>query len=540
MAFKFILGHHIKSILNDAEEKQKKDIKDYAGGHLNESQLLRAPLSLNRKSWQSAKADRIHLTKSSKPQHKPRKKKEAGSPKEVLFDFSLGTTGVIPPVKKTLPQTPEVRYRKVTEEELATEREALSGAGVNETLTPQSTYTQLEDGVLIEELPHQQLMMPAPPRTPKKVRLEDELANNNFDSEDQETVKPEESSHSSQNSPDPRKSPLLSPLQFHYSVMPTQLSGITKRDQYRRMKAFDLSVLQKREMAEQNILSGQKAARHHEQKLESELSDLNLNGIGPNFHRLQVFSNVLDDVVEESPTFNYILRCIKTEYDNYIAKLLDGQTSQQHLLRDQVDQMASRGTSRPGEMEAATHKLLGLEREARAQLDRNERLKEELKTERENLNKTPEVPANRLATFKVTKRAPQAGSFSRKEQPVELSLELENMKALILEKLDDLNALRVQLREEYVPVTVCTHLEQCIKETEVEVQKLLKQNEYFERSIAEMDSDLKEAIVEADTSEKDARRIWHKVNSTRGMPGASKSSDSDEEDDESKWNWYIS
>ena len=45
-------------------------------------------------------------------------------------------------------------------------------------------------------------------------------------------------------------------------------SGITKRDQYRRMKAFDLSVLQKQEMAEQNVLSGHKAARHHEQKLE--------------------------------------------------------------------------------------------------------------------------------------------------------------------------------------------------------------------------------------------------------------------------------
>ena len=40
---------------------------------------------------------------------------------------------------------------------------------------------------------------------------------------------------------------------------------------------------------------------------------------------------------------------------------------------------------------------------------------------------------------------------------------------------------------------------------QVEVQKLLKQNEYFERSIAEMEGELKEAIVDADTSEKDAR-----------------------------------
>lgn len=47
------------------------------------------------------------------------------------------------------------------------------------------------------------------------------------------------------------------------------------------------------------------------------------------------------------------------------------------------------------------------------------------------------------------------------------------MKALILEKLDDLNNLRTKLRDEFVPLTVCTHLEQCIKETEVSTCKML-------------------------------------------------------------------
>ena len=59
--------------------------------------------------------------------------------------------------------------RKITEEELKSERNALTSADVIETLTPQSVYTQLEDGVLIEELPHQQIMMPAPPKSSRKV-----------------------------------------------------------------------------------------------------------------------------------------------------------------------------------------------------------------------------------------------------------------------------------------------------------------------------------------------------------------------------------
>ncbi|KAK7494761.1 hypothetical protein BaRGS_00013888 [Batillaria attramentaria] len=267
-----------------------------------------------------------------------------------------------------------------------------------------------------------------------------------------------------------------------------------------------------------------------------ELMALNLNGMGPNFHKLQVYSSTLEDLIQESPTFSYILRCIKAEYDNYIAWLLDHQTSQQHLLREQVEQMAARGTSRPQELTQAIDRVMQLTEEGQNQLDLNQRLKDAVKQEREWLETAPE-PASESTPVNV--------SYMQRDQPMELAEEIENSKALILEKLDEVNALRVRLREEFVPMTVCTHLEQCIKETEVEVQKLLKQNEYFERSIDEMETELKEAIVEADTSEKDARRIWRKVNSTRGLPGhpaagARQESDDEEEEEESKWNWYIS
>ena len=58
------------------------------------------------------------------------------------------------------------------------------------------------------------------------------------------------------------------------------------------------------------------------------------------------------------------------------------------------------------------------------------------------------------------------------DTPVELADEIEHGKALIMEKLDALRELRTKLRQEYVPLTVCTHLEQCIKETEVKINYL--------------------------------------------------------------------
>jgi hypothetical protein len=63
----------------------------------------------------------------------------------------------------------------------------------------------------------------------------------------------------------------------------------------------------------------------------------------------------------------------QAEYDNYIAWLLDNQTSQQHLLREQVEQMAVRGTSRPKEMQKAMELVQDLTHTAVEQLEWNKR-----------------------------------------------------------------------------------------------------------------------------------------------------------------------
>lgn len=324
---------------------------------------------------------------------------------------------------------------------------------------------------------------------------------------------------------------------FRHQFLPTHHIGVTKRDQYRKMKSMESQVIGMEDASEQNVLSAVRAVRHLEKRLEEELDALNFIGDDrPNFHKLQVYSNVLEDLIEESPTFTYILKSIKMEYDNYISKLLD-QQSPDHTkkLRTQAELMLYRGTSRPQELQEAENKVSTLEEKAKSLLETNERLRKELLEEEELLSREPTEPEPRV----------QLASTYHEEPMAELADEIEHVKALILEKLDDLNALRTKLREEYVPLTVCNHLEQCIKETEVEVQKLLKQNEYLERSISEMETDLREAIQDADTSERDARRIWRKVNSRKGLPhmpneknGTTESDDDD--DDESKWNWYIS
>ncbi|KAK7107639.1 uncharacterized protein C6orf118-like [Littorina saxatilis] len=522
MAYKFLKSRQLRELLDGAEVKQKKDVHDYSGGHLNEAVLLQHYAASTRKSWETAKlpdamVERSQVIPTPPTTHHPRME-------QALFEFSMGTAGVVPnlPAKKGR-QSPLKKYKFLKEEE----KERAENGETVESPSAHSLYSELEDGILVEELPPAELMLKKSKsaRAPlNKLKSEPGL------------IAAEDTMFTSQMSflgQQPRH--LLHDLPFNYNFMSMHNMGVTRQDQYRKMRSFENGVLKKKEASEQNVLSGVKAVQHHEKKLKEELEMLNLQGLGINFHKLQVYSNTLEDVINESPTFSYILRCIKAEYDNYIAWLLDHQTSQQHLLREQVEQMAVRGTSRPQEMAQAMEHVNQQVEEAQSLLTLNQRLRDEVEKEKEWLENTPEP---------TTDHTQKNLSLLHKDQPMELAEEIENLKAVILEKIDEENAMRVQIREEFVPMTVCTHLEQCIKETEVEVQKLLKQNEYFERSIDEMETELKEAIQDADTSEKDARRIWRKVNSKRGIPGHHAAgrgeSDDEEEEEESKWNWYIS
>lgn len=49
----------------------------------------------------------------------------------------------------------------------------------------------------------------------------------------------------------------------------------------------------------------------------------------------------------------------------------------------------------------------------------------------------------------------------------DLADQLEDLHATIMERLDKLDEMRAQLRNEYVPNNVCQNLEQCLKDTEV-------------------------------------------------------------------------
>lgn len=499
----------LHDLLEGFLKSQRRDIQAYSGGHLNEANLYKHPDANSRKSWASSKKPVEVLLKKSEIPARKMYTAEEETMKNTILNFSMGTTGGVHKgetrVKKKSPKGAmrgPVKFDR---------RESVESAG---------SYHKADDGVLVEEI-----------RPPEALLARSKYLKSQGWAE--EDLKYDKTFTERENSFGAEKDRNLARLKHQF--LPGHMEAVTRRDQFVKLKEFESNVLRKQDALETNVLSGVKAVEHLEDKLRQNLDQLQYHGYGPNFHRLQIYSNIFEDMIHESPTFGYILRTVKKEYDDYVACLLDTQTAKHRVLYEQVEQLSARGTSNPQVLNENTTRVGNQEYYAKSLLKENERLRKELAEEVELSTRPSSAPAKRP-------------HISRDEAELELTDQIEEARANILEKLDAMNALRQKLRTEFVPSTVCTYLEQCIKDTEVEIQKMTSQKEFFERSVNEMEADLSETIDTADTTEKDSKRLWKHVNAVKSMDRTSQSastgrtfqhnSDDDETDD--KWNWYIS
>ena len=258
-AYKFAAHKNLRSVLDNVETVQKNDIHDYSWGHLNERNLPTVKAAgLQTRIWQSSKhmrplelkKDKEEGKKSPSPRQKSRNKDK--KMRDVLYDFSVGTTGSVPiQGKKAARATPPRRdkieeFKRETTEARTSEPRSVSAGSAK------SLYTQLDDGVLVEELKPQEIMVGTPriypaQFLPKKLIPEDE----NYDIMDDLTQTLDRDGL----------------LTYRHTFLPSYTTGVTKSDQYYKMKQFETSVLRKQDSQEQNVLSGVKAVEHLEKRL---------------------------------------------------------------------------------------------------------------------------------------------------------------------------------------------------------------------------------------------------------------------------------
>ncbi|XP_014783973.1 uncharacterized protein LOC106879060 [Octopus bimaculoides] len=332
--------------------------------------------------------------------------------------------------------------------------------------------------------------------------------------------------------------PIFMPPLTKFGFISSCMLDVTKKDQYNSMNA-SRNFLRHSKKVGKTAYSSKGMVDALLKKLKESLQNCPETGTTSDIlKRLQCFNNIFNDLIINSPVFGTALHIIKIEYDNYISYLLDIYEKEGQVLQGEMQEMSSQHTNQNEQLSEAEIKVEKLECEMLDLFLEAKSLQKEIKAETERITADQES--------EVSLYDESVEDVSEMKPKLELYDDVETLRIAILEKLDELQTKKTDMRNNYIPISVCLQLEQCIKDTDMELHKWIKQNEYFKTSSAEMEGYLKEAIIEADTSERDVRRIWRKIYSRKHLGNQvdneyhTDCNEDDDDDDESKWNWYIS
>ncbi|XP_048457037.1 uncharacterized protein C6orf118 [Rhincodon typus] len=219
----------------------------------------------------------------------------------------------------------------------------------------------------------------------------------------------------------------------------------------------------------------------------------------PNLTRLQVFSDVFEDICRDSPTLCEILREIKAEYDLYLMSLLESQPTDQHkILLAELRGMTTR-TVKTHHVEEVQQKLLSLEQEARLALQRNDKLRNELEAELsklEPLSEQQEEQSN-LKYMKTRKQLPHG-----MEQMLSLRDRICKTTAMIQE-------LENELKHSMVPSIITDALQSSFKDTLGEVAYLQKSSDFLCSKIKALENYIERTLINYKTTKEDRANFWY-------------------------------
>lgn len=261
-AYKFTSQKHLRDALNSVEKVQKANIDEYSWGHLNEKNLYKPPMSVTQSGqggriWRSSKKRKTvvkdaGLTPGLQTYRQKQQKDNQAEMKDVLYEFSLGIMGSVP--------VPPPNKTPIRQEKLNTFRkEASNISGMSEDSrkiridSGKSLYSQLDDGVHVEELRNNELMVQSSgmppsyffPKRPKPGDTDYDIMAELTQTLDMEGY-----------------------LTLKHSFLPSFTSGVTKSDQFNKLRQFEDTVLRKQDCREMKVLSGVKAVAHLERRLE--------------------------------------------------------------------------------------------------------------------------------------------------------------------------------------------------------------------------------------------------------------------------------
>ncbi|XP_048392442.1 uncharacterized protein C6orf118-like [Stegostoma tigrinum] len=449
----------LRQLLHQLEKSQKADIHAYSFGHLNQRNLNKIPRHLDTSvSWKSAK--KPAPLKKEKKCRSFQQLSDANVKKmtAAFVDCHLmsSTVPILPtrlsPVCNNLNQSSARASQNICNGSTIPQTKPCSGS-------PHIEIQTIPDRLAKEELELSNLML-IKPRPQKCIRLHSAHDQNHF--------------------------------------VESYFAGLTRKDQFSKLLEFEENIVMKRDLLDRKAPTGYKAVEKHEWKLTREL--LKIEHLPrPNLRRLQVFSDVFEDICQDSPVLCEILREIKTEYDLYLMSLLESQPTDQHkVLLAELQGMTTR-TVKTHHVEEVQQKVLSLEQEARLALQRNDKLRNELEAELsklEPLSEQQEEQSN-LKYMKTRKQLPHG-----MEQVLSLRDRICKTTAMIQE-------LENELKHSMVPCIITDALQSSFKDTLGEVAYLQKSSDFLRSKIKALENYIERTLINYKMTKEYRANFWY-------------------------------
>ncbi|KAM3930888.1 uncharacterized protein C6orf118 homolog [Leptodactylus fuscus] len=418
-------------LLDDVEKANKKDSWDYTGGHLNHNHLFKPPVIEEKSFWKSRQIPDQKYEKTVKM-------------KDSFLTFTLKTSLVSrgtkvkslcarsPVIKQTGPCTP------INTPFTSSFMDTWSQTTCRENPQHECTESPPKDND-IELL---QLPMCERPQTSQDHRME-------------------------------------------CKFLPAYFTGLTKLDQFNIFLKSDWDILQKQDMSKdfyKNV-----TVESFEKKLMKEL--MNIAHIrSPHFARLQIFSETFEKICKAFSTFGNVLSKTKAAYDLYVNHLLDAQSSPQHeILMFEIAGMKKRPV-KTKDVEKVMQNVRELEHKTFIAIERNDQLRNDLKTELSNTH----------ISETVSKKAPQL--YSRKTDPTDKQHANETeafvaKRSEVLKTLMEVNALEEDIKKNLTHALNVEVKEQYVKDIQKEIVKLKSSNDFLHRANKDLDSEVKRVLM---------------------------------------------
>ncbi|KAK5853846.1 hypothetical protein PBY51_014969 [Eleginops maclovinus] len=275
-------------------------------------------------------------------------------------------------------------------------------------------------------------------------------------------------------------------LSQNMSSSSTDLEGKQHFDEKGLNKTGQLDTKQlhgRKDIAKQDLWAAVNVVEIHESKLQKELRRLSAQS-WPSRDRLAVFSDVFDDVCEDSPVFGRILREIKTDYDLYVNHLMAS-----HGMSLETPLKYPSNVTSQTDLEVAVKEVCRLEQEARKALEEYKRVRDESQS----------VPGTAGPEDSGTQNTCLSGLHNNSVQSKRLQ---------VLSTWREIQHLEEEMKGTPVSSVTIAETERHVKDRKKEIMRLIASNERLKTTNKDLENNINRVLNREKASKATRWMLW--------------------------------